>query len=92
LQEEGRHVRLAVQDAGTGFGKEGPGRLFEAFYTTKSDGMGVGLSISRSIIESHHGRLWADPNEGPGATFWFSIPLGPDPGQTPSAAEAVHAP
>ena len=49
-------------------------RLFDAFYTTKSGGMGIGLSVSRSIIESHHGRLWATPNDGPGATFSFSIP------------------
>ena len=49
-------------------------KLFDAFYTTKKDGMGIGLSISRSIIESHRGRLWAEPNEGPGTTFAFSIP------------------
>ena len=53
-------------------------RLFEAFYTTKNDGMGIGLSVSRSIIESHHGRLWATPNDGPGATFSFSIPRAPE--------------
>ena len=49
-------------------------QLFDAFYSTKTDGMGIGLSISRSIIESHHGHIWAEANDGPGATFAFSIP------------------
>jgi signal transduction histidine kinase len=49
-------------------------RLFHPFYTTKVEGMGIGLSVSRTIIESHQGRLWATPNEGSGATFSFSIP------------------
>jgi signal transduction histidine kinase len=71
---EGDRVRLTVQDTGVGFEPQAAGRLFEAFYTTKSGGMGIGLSVSRSIIESHHGRLWAAPNDGPGATFSFSIP------------------
>jgi PAS domain S-box-containing protein len=66
-------VRLSVQDTGVGFGQEGTERLFEAFYTTKNEGMGIGLSVSRSIIESHNGRLWAAPNSGAGATFSFSI-------------------
>jgi PAS domain S-box-containing protein len=67
-------VQLSVQDIGRGFGTESLNRLFEAFYTTKSDGMGIGLAVSRSIIENHHGRLWATPNKGPGVTFSFSIP------------------
>jgi PAS domain S-box-containing protein len=71
---EGEHVRLSVQDSGVGFTPEVAGKMFESFYTTKSDGMGVGLSVSRSIIEANHGRLWATANDGPGATFAFSIP------------------
>src|SRR5712664_1809068 len=67
-------VRLTVQDAGVGLDPQAMDRLFQAFYTTKNDGMGIGLSVSRSIIERHHGRLWAEPNDGPGATFSFSIP------------------
>lgn len=67
-------VRLTVKDNGVGFDAQGADKLFDAFYTTKSDGMGMGLSISRSIIESHHGRLWGASNDGPGATFAFSIP------------------
>jgi signal transduction histidine kinase len=70
-------VRVTVRDAGTGFALQSPERLFEAFYTTKSNGMGIGLSVSRSIVERHHGRLWAEPNDGPGATFAFSIPRNP---------------
>jgi signal transduction histidine kinase len=68
------HVRLSVQDTGVGFEAQDAQRLFEPFYTTKSEGMGIGLSVSRSIIESHGGRLWAERNVGPGATFAFSIP------------------
>src|ERR1700730_7726484 len=67
-------VRLTVRDAGVGLDPQAMDRLFQAFYTTKNDGMGIGLSVSRSIIERHHGRLWAEPNDGPGATFSFSIP------------------
>jgi PAS domain S-box-containing protein len=79
--EEGG-ARLSVEDAGVGLGPQGAERLFDAFYTTKSDGMGIGLSVSRSIIESHGGKLWAAPNDGPGATFSFSIPR-----QAPSAGD-----
>jgi len=72
--DESEQVRLSVEDAGVGFERQDVERLFEAFYTTKSGGMGIGLSVSRSIIESHQGRLWAELNHGPGATFSFSIP------------------
>lgn len=73
-RDEGDRVRFSVTDAGVGFRPEAADKLFEAFYTTKNDGMGIGLSVSRSIIEAHHGRLWATANDGPGATFSFSIP------------------
>jgi PAS domain S-box-containing protein len=71
---EDDEVRLSVQDAGVGFDPQELERLFDPFYSTKSNGMGIGLSVSRSIIESHHGRLWAEPNDGPGATFVFALP------------------
>ena len=71
-------MRLSVQDSGCGVSPQSFERLFEAFYTTKSGGMGIGLSISRSIIERHQGRLWAEPNDGPGITFFFSIPRNPN--------------
>jgi PAS domain S-box-containing protein len=77
-REHRDRVRVTVRDAGTGFDRQNLDSLFEAFYTTKSDGMGIGLSVSRSIVEKHHGRLWAEPNEGAGATFSFSIPCGSD--------------
>jgi signal transduction histidine kinase len=77
-REEDDSARLSVQDAGVGFKPQDEDRLFGSFYTTKSDGMGMGLSVSRSIIESHHGRLWATLNDGPGATFSFSIPQRPE--------------
>ncbi len=73
-RDDGDRVRLTVQDAGVGFAPQAADRLFDAFYTTKGDGMGIGLSVSRSIIERHYGRLWAALNDGPGATFSFSIP------------------
>jgi len=77
-RDEGERVRLSVSDVGVGFEPQVADRLFEAFYTTKNEGMGIGLSVSRSIIEHHHGRLWATPNSGPGVTFSFSIPCGPE--------------
>jgi PAS domain S-box-containing protein len=73
-RDDSDRVRLTVQDVGIGFDPQAADRLFDAFYTTKGDGMGIGLSVSRSIIERHHGRLWATLNDGPGAAFSFSIP------------------
>jgi C4-dicarboxylate-specific signal transduction histidine kinase len=67
-------VRVAVRDSGPGLEPEGFGRLFDAFYTTKSGGMGMGLSICRSIIEAHGGRVWATANAPRGAVFQFNVP------------------
>lgn len=64
---------VAVQDCGEGIDGENLEEIFNAFYTTKSQGMGMGLAISRSIIENHGGRLWAESNEGPGVTFKFTL-------------------
>ena len=69
-------VRLTVRDTGVGVDDRSLDRLFEVFYSTKREGMGVGLAVSRSIIESHHGRIWAAANEECGATFAFAIPSG----------------
>jgi signal transduction histidine kinase len=77
-REDGDRVRVSVRDAGVGVAPRTMNKLFDAFYTTKSDGMGIGLSVSRSIIEGHQGRLWAESNDGPGATFSFSIPSRPE--------------
>jgi PAS domain S-box-containing protein len=77
-RDEVDRIRVAIRDAGVGFDPETADRLFEAFYTTKTSGMGIGLSVSRSIIERHHGRMWGARNDGPGATFSFSIPCAPE--------------
>jgi signal transduction histidine kinase len=67
-------VQVAVEDSGTGLDPNTMARIFEPFYTTKSGGMGMGLSISRSIVENHGGRLWATANEGLGTSFHFTVP------------------
>jgi PAS domain S-box-containing protein len=72
--DEGNQVRLSVKDSGVGFTPQAADKIFEGFYTTKPNGMGIGLSVSRSIIEAHRGRLWATLNDGPGSTFSFAIP------------------
>ena len=68
-----------VRDSGAGLAVEARDKLFEPFYTTKSEGMGMGLNICRSIIESHQGRLWVDDNETGGCTFRFTLPLTVEP-------------
>lgn len=73
---ENGQVMAAVTDRGTGIKPQEIERVFKAFHTTKSVGMGMGLAISRSIIEAHGGRLWAEPNIGPGTTFKFTLPRG----------------
>jgi len=78
LREDGQ-VCVAVSDTGVGLSGEAAERLFEPFFTTKAQGTGMGLAISRSIIESHRGRLWAVPNEPRGATFQFTLPVEPAP-------------
>jgi signal transduction histidine kinase len=72
-------VSITVQDSGAGFGSAKIDNLFDPFYTTKIDGMGIGLTISRSIIEAHGGRIWATRNEPRGAIFHFSVPVREEP-------------
>jgi signal transduction histidine kinase len=67
-------VLVAVRDSGAGMDPQNIDRMFDAFYTTKPTGMGMGLSISRSIIEAHGGRIWAAPNDGRGLTVQFTLP------------------
>jgi signal transduction histidine kinase len=74
-QHEGDQVLVAVQDSGIGLAPVHVDRLFNAFFATKPSGMGMRLSLSRSIIDAHGGRLWASRNVGPGATFQFTLPL-----------------
>ena len=87
--ERNGHVRVAVKDAGAGFDPAMAEKLFSPFYTTKSNGMGIGLSVSRTIVENHHGRLWGERNGGPGSTFCFSIPSRP---AGEAAKASMHAP
>jgi signal transduction histidine kinase len=71
---EDDHVLVSVRDCGAGFTPKLIDRVFEAFFTTKNEGMGLGLSISRTIIEAHGGKLWAVANNDHGATFQFTLP------------------
>jgi len=72
--DEAGQVEVAVRDSGIGLDPQSKERIFDAFYTTKPSGMGMGLSISRSIVQNHEGRLWAVANDGPGATLHFTVP------------------
>jgi signal transduction histidine kinase len=68
------HVVISVSDTGAGLPADAADRIFDAFFTTKPHGSGMGLAISRSIVDSHDGRLWVTSNDGPGASFHFSLP------------------
>src|SRR5438093_10093429 len=72
-EHESDQLLVAVQDSGIGIDAQNLKKIFDTFYTTKSQGMGMGLAISRSIVENHGGRLWAVPNNGPGATFQLTL-------------------
>lgn len=73
LLDGGRSVGLGIRDYGIGV--RDPSRLFETFFTTKEKGLGMGLAISRSIVEAHGGQLWLEPTDGPGSTFCFRLPI-----------------
>jgi PAS domain S-box-containing protein len=72
---DGRDILITVKDTGPGIDPENIDRIFDRFFTTKSNGMGMGLSICRSIVEAHHGRLWAEPDVRPGSVFRISLPI-----------------
>jgi signal transduction histidine kinase len=74
-KKDSKSVLVSVRDSGKGFPSNDLDRLFDPFYSTKSDGMGMGLTISRSIVESHGGRIWATPNSPCGAVFQFTLPI-----------------
>jgi len=82
-----RMLQVSVRDQGTGLSPDSIRKLFEPFFTTKQNGLGMGLSISRSIIEAHGGQIWAQNSPDGGATFSFTIPL-----EHPDRKSAVHAP
>ena len=75
LEDDNAGVRVVVEDIGVGFTAEIADKIFQPFFTTKEQGIGMGLSISRTIVESHAGHLWATPGAERGATFQFTIPV-----------------
>jgi len=72
--DDDHRIRISVTDTGRGIGDGEEGSIFDAFYTTKEDGLGLGLVVSRSIVQAHGGRLWITRNEGPGVTLWLTMP------------------
>ena len=84
LGDDGR-VLISISDTGTGLPEKKVDQIFSAFFTTKPQGSGMGLAISRSIVESHGGRLWATPNDGRGATFHFTLPMTVEEVKVPAA-------
>ena len=91
-EDESGSVLVAISDSGPGL-PANPEHLFEAFYTTKASGLGMGLSICRSIVQNHRGQLWAAPNEPRGAVFYMMLPIGEKPlesRETPEAPLAWH--
>jgi two-component system sensor kinase FixL len=82
-------VKVAIGDTGIGLEDEIRDRLFQPFVTTKSDGMGMGLSICRSIIDSHGGRLWVEDNNWGGTTFHFTVPIASSPADKPEPGALV---
>ena len=75
--DDSGEIRIRVEDSGMGLSPEVSGKVFQPFFTTKPQGIGMGLAISRSIIESHGGRLWASPRPSGGVVFQFTLPLAP---------------
>src|SRR5262249_27536479 len=84
-------VRVEVGDNGVGLGRVDTGRMFSLSYTTKPSGTGVGLSVSRAIVDAHGGRIWAEPNAEGGATFYFTLPPGNGDGVAPLTPESRTA-
>lgn len=85
----GDEVRVSVADRGAGIAPQHAPRLFEPFYTTKPEGVGLGLPISRTIIEAHGGRIWAEPQPGGGAVFHFTLPIASEPSRH-ATADSVY--
>jgi PAS domain S-box-containing protein len=87
---EDRHLMISISDTGVGLPQQQKEKIFDAFFTTKSYGIGMGLRISRSIVESHGGRLWAADNSPHGATFFFTLPISLEAPEEASKSSGVH--